>query len=180
MISTVLPSFGLLQSCLPIPASCHHLWAPSYSPPSPSGQSLLLSTPFKLPLLSLARPSSPLRPGGSSAAPVFSGTVEEAVAGQVTPGVMERGGRERLVCVETVTWWSLLVAARPAGLAVPLGPQGMGAGMTRGRSQGAGTLLPRGKTGWERSMGQTDPGWSRGFPTCGRDAGKGQEASTQG
>lgn len=98
---------------------------------------------------------------------------------------MERGGRERLVCVETVTWWSLLVVARPVGLAVPLGPQAMGAGMSRGRSQGAsGTLLAPGKTGWEKSVGQTDPVWSSGFPTwvCvwRGEPGKGQEASTQG
>lgn len=45
--------------------------------------------------------------------------------------------------METVTWWSLLVVARPVGLAVPLGPQAMGAGMTRGRSQGEGHSLPR-------------------------------------
>lgn len=97
---------------------------------------------------------------------------------------MERGGRERLLCVETVTWWSALVVARPAGLAVPLRPQGMGAGMMRGGSQGVGALLAQGKTGWETSVGQTDLVWSSGFPTWGRGwrgkAGKGQEASTQG
>lgn len=37
------------------------------------------------------------------------------------------------------------VAARPVGLAVPLEPQGVGAGMTHGRSQAVGTLLARGR-----------------------------------
>lgn len=114
-----------------LPLVSHHLPAlarPSYSAP-----------PLLIPPL-----SSPTLHSQSSAAPVFSGTVEEA-ASQVTPGVMERGGRERLVCVETVTWWSPPVTARPAGLAVPLEPQGVGAGITRGWSQGLGTLLTPGQ-----------------------------------
>lgn len=49
---------------------------------------------------------------------------------------------------------------------------------------GSGTLLAPGRTCWETSVGQTDPVWSSGFPTCVHvwrgEAGKGQEASTQG
>lgn len=75
----------------------------------------------------------------------------------MTPGVMERGGRERLVCVETVTWWSLPVAARPTGLAVPLEPQGVGAGMTRGQSHRVGTLLALGEDRLEDVCGTDRP-----------------------
>lgn len=54
--------------------------------------------------------------GVELAAPVFSGRGE--AASQVTPGVMERGGRpERLVCVETVTGRSQVAAAQPVGTA---------------------------------------------------------------
>lgn len=70
---------------------------PLLLPVPPSIQALQLSP---TPLLCVF--PFPALQAQSSAAPVFSGTGEEA-ASQVTPGVMERGGRERLVCVETVT-----------------------------------------------------------------------------
>ena len=52
------------------------------------------------------------------------------------------------------------VAARPVGLAVPLEPQGVGAGMTHGRSQAVGTLLARGRgrgRDWLGNVCGTDP-----------------------
>lgn len=108
------------------------------TPPPTQGQALLLS-----PL-----PSSF---GLSSAAPVFSGTEAEA-ASQVTPGVMERGGRERLVCVETVTCGARPVAARPAGTGCTAPTSGHGG---RG-DQGLGTLLAPGEARPGDSVRGTD------------------------
>lgn len=67
----------------------------------------------------------------------------------MTPGVMERGGGERLVCVETVTWWSLPVIARPAGTSCTTGTSGHGArgDPWLGRSLGVRTLLVLGEAG---------------------------------
>lgn len=61
-----------------------------------------------------------------------------------------KGGRERPVCVETVTWWGLPVMAGPAGTrctaATSLGMGGRG-DRWPGRSPGAGALLAPGKPG---------------------------------
>lgn len=89
-VSPTCPSYFLPISAPPLSTHPHPLASPSFPLSSPP-----------LPPLFLMPPLQSFRPR-SSAALVFSGTVE--VASQVTPGVMERGGRERLVCVETVTW----------------------------------------------------------------------------
>lgn len=89
-VSPICPSYFLPISAPPLTPHPHPLASPSFPLSSPPLHPLL-----RMPLSQSFRPRS-------SAALVFSGTVE--VASQVTPGVMERGGRERLVCVETVTW----------------------------------------------------------------------------
>lgn len=97
---------------------------------------------------------SPCLQARSSAAPVFSGTSQEAVS-QVTPGVMERGRQgEAGMCGNCDLVELGQSVARPSGTGSTTGASGPGGrgGQWLGRTPGMGTLLALGKPGWERGL----------------------------